>query len=71
MASKRKDLCPNTQATLLAETKADGSLLTKRDECPYCVCLVGAHNIVEQAVASASAAASATSTGQFIIGGAA
>ena len=44
MASKRRDLCPNTQEELLAERNADGTARSKQEECPYCVLLIGAHN---------------------------
>jgi len=53
MASKRKDLCPNTQEELLAETKVDGSKRQKGEECPYCEFLIGAH--AKEAAAAAGA----------------
>jgi len=45
MASKRQDLCPNTQQKLLAKLKPDGSTRSEDEECPYCVFLIGAHNL--------------------------
>lgn len=44
MASKRRDLCPNSQEELLAERNANGTARSKREECPYCIFLIGAHN---------------------------
>ncbi len=45
MASKRQDLCPNTQQKLLAKLKPDGSTRSEDEECPFCVFLIGAHNL--------------------------
>ena len=59
MSGKRADLCPNTQASLLAEEKADGTKFSKRDDCPYCGFKIGAHNMVEQSVVAASSSTSA------------